>query len=142
MRIDIHRTGKLSEIKVQKYYYEKGYDVFVPLDGFTRSDFVVVNPATGESTRVQVKTVQENNVGGKIYLQSRLSSADNKNLYTKVCCDVIAFVYKDVIWIAPIEELSGLTSVCLGRIGAHLKEYRPKSTYDPFSWLSYGNPFI
>lgn len=125
----------LSEMKVQQYFYEEGWDVFTPVDNKTRADLVVVKPNGGEIYRVQVKTVQENRVGPYIYLQARLSSADNVTVYTEECCDVIAFVYRDRLWIASIAEVAGLKSVCLDRLCDEPgKEYRRQVAYDPTKW--------
>jgi hypothetical protein len=133
-RIDIHRTGMLSEMAVQRHFYEQGWDVFTPIDNKTRADLVVVNPESGDVLRVQVKTVQPNRVGQYTYLQSRLSSPDNTTVYTSQCCDVIAFVYGERLWIAPIEEVEGLKSVCLDRISENESSYNRRVNYDPTKW--------
>lgn len=134
MRIDIHRIGMMSELKAQQHFYGKGWDVFLPIDNKTRADLVIVDPESGVSWRVQVKTVQPNRVGPYTYLQSRLSSSDNVTVYTKQCCDLVVFVYGERLWIAPIEEVEGLKSVCLDRISEDDSEYNRRVTYDPTKW--------
>lgn len=133
-RIDIHRVGMLSEMKVQQYFYEEGWDVFTPIDNKTRADLVVVDPDTATTLRVQVKTVQENRVGPYTYLQSRLVSSDNETVYSLRCCDMVVFVYQDRLWMAPIEEVAGLKSVCLDRLSEDDSKYNRRVNYDPTKW--------
>lgn len=120
----IHLTGVISELKIQQYYTEMGYDVFAPIHNKTRTDFIAIRGK--EIIRVQVKTAQRN-MG---YIQVRVEV--NEKLYTKEECDVIAFVFGESIWIAPIEEIEGLKSVNLGKIDSC--KYKPQKGYNPDLW--------
>ena len=121
---DAHLTGALNELRVQAYYTKCGWDVFTPIHNKTRADFIAVK---GEIiNRIQVKTAQYNNG----YIQSRLSV--NGNLYHKDECDVIAFVLDEKLWIAPITEVEGYTSINLGKINR--EDYIPRKEYNPDEW--------
>lgn len=124
-KYDAHKTGALSELKAQVYFTELGYDVFTPIHNKTRADFIAVKGT--EIVRVQVKTAQYNGP----YIQSRLSSSNNENTYTKDECDVIVFILDKRMWIAPIEEVQHFTSVCLGKVEGKYNSYKE---YDPSKW--------
>lgn len=121
---DAHKTGAINEVKAQLYFMDKDYDVFTPVHAKTRADFIAIKGE--EVLRVQVKTAQYNGV----YIQSRLDV--NNARYTSKDCDVIVFVLDSRMWIAPISEISGLPSVCLGKVGT--TEYKPYKKYDPRKW--------
>lgn len=122
---DNHLTGALNELRVQAYYTKCGWDVFAPIHNKTRSDFIAVR---GKLTvRVQVKTAQYNNG----YIQSRLDV--NGKTYTEDECDVVAFILDEKLWIAPIEQVEGYTSINLGKID--VAGYKPRKEYDPSEWI-------
>lgn len=124
-KLDIHKTGVISELKAQLYFTENGYDVFAPIHNRTRADFVAIKG--DKILRVQVKTAQYNGE----YIQSRLSSSDNVTTYSQKECDVIVFVLDDNMWVAPIEEVEFRTSVCLGKRTGEYKSYKD---YDASKW--------
>lgn len=119
-----HKTGTINEVKAQLYYMENDYDVFTPIHNKTRADFIAVKGK--EVIRVQVKTAQYNGD----YIQSRLTVGDVR--YTEEDCDVIFFILEDRMWIAPISQVNGFTSVCLGKRGT--SEYKPYKSYNPKDW--------
>ncbi len=122
-----HKTGALNEIKAQVQFMKMDYDIFTPIHPRTRADFIAIKGL--ETLRVQVKTAQYN---GK-YIQSRLDVHDRR--YTEEDCDVIVFILDERMWIAPIEEVSGMSSVCLGKIESDgVRTYRPQKEYDPSKW--------
>lgn len=121
---DAHKTGALNELKAQLYFMKSDYDVFIPTHNKTRADFIAVKG--NEVLRIQVKTAQYNDV----YIQSRLSIGDKR--YTKEDCDVVVFVLEDRMWVATIEEVQGMTSVCLGKRDDN--SYKSIKNYDPTKW--------
>lgn len=121
---DAHKTGALNELKAQLLYTERGYDVFTPIHNKTRADFIAVKDK--EILRVQVKTAQYNGD----YIQARLDINDTR--YTAEDCDVIVFILNGRIWIAPIAEIYGLSSICLGKVDG--LEYQSRKQYDPTRW--------
>lgn len=122
---DNHLTGALNELRVQAYYTKCGWDVFSPIHNKTRSDFIAVRGNL--VIRVQVKTAQYNNG----YIQARLDV--NGKTYTSDECDVVAFILDDKLWIAPIEQVEGYTSINLGRV--EQLNYKPRKEYDPTEWI-------
>jgi hypothetical protein len=120
-----HKTGAINELKSQLYYMENDYDVFTPTHGKTRADFIAVKG--NKVLRVQVKTAQYN-MG---YIQSRLDIQDTR--YTKEDCDIIFFIIEKRMWAIPIEEISGLSSICLGRVDT-TKPYKPQKGYNCDKW--------
>lgn len=93
---DIYRKGLCSEQKVQLYFLEKGYDVFTPIGGRTKCDFVACKP--NETIRVQVKTASENGNG----LQVRFDV--NGKVQNRDTTDVYVVVYEDNMWMFPVED--------------------------------------
>lgn len=127
-----HVNGIRSELKVQQYYNELGYDIFLPLCGASRADLIYDD---GENiVKVQVKTATWSKAGDVNYLQCRLK---NRNLYSNMYrdgdFDKIVFVDGDRLWIAPWEEVKGKTSICLD---SNREGYSPNSKdYAPSKWL-------
>lgn len=121
---DAHKTGAINELRIQLLYSKNGYDVFIPTHPKTRADFIAVKGT--EVIRVQVKTAQYNGP----YIQSRLDIGGVR--YTAEDCDVIVFVLDEWAWIAPIAELAGRPSVCLGKVGD--PSYVPRKDYNPENW--------
>lgn len=115
-------------MKAQLVYMNMGFDVFTPTHNKTRADFIAVNGTT--VLRVQVKTAQYNGA----YIQARLDVNGEK--YTKEDCDIIVFILDENVWICPIEEVSGMSSICLGKHGD--PEYKPRKEYDPDKWKMHG----
>lgn len=124
-KYDNHLTGALNELRVQAYYTKCGWDVFSPIHNKTRSDFIAVKGNL--VVRVQVKTAQYNNG----YIQARLDV--NGKTYTSDECDVIAFILDEKLWLAPIEQVEGYTSINLGRV--EKLNYKPRKDYDPTEWI-------
>lgn len=123
---DAHLTGALNELRVQTHYTRNGWDVFTPIHNKTRADFIAVKQEI--VIRVQVKTAQYNNG----YIQSRLDIGGTT--YTKEDCDVIAFVLDERLWIAPVEQVEGYTSINLGKVDTDGR-YTPRKEYDPNDWV-------
>lgn len=123
-KYDAHKTGAVNELKAQIYYTNIGYDVFTPIHNKTRADFVAVKDK--EVLRVQVKTAQYNGP----YIQSRLDVHNVR--YSSEDCDVIFFILEDRMWIAPIEEVAGMSSICLGKVDD--PNYKPRKEYNPNNW--------
>lgn len=123
-KYDVHKTGVLNELKAQQLYMEMGFDVFTPIHNQTRADFIAVR--FNEVLRVQVKTAQYNGP----YIQARLDI--NGIRYTKDDCDVIVFILDERVWIAPIHEITGMSSICLGKVDD--PKYKPRKEYDPDQW--------
>jgi len=112
--IDIKKKGLLGELIAQAYYTSNGWNVFVPL-GNTRCDLIVEHPETGQLIKVQVKTVQENHVGGVTYLQCRV--CPNMKNYRPHEVDEFIFIYKNkVLEVRTYEEQAGRTSANFGRL--------------------------
>lgn len=124
-KLDAHLTGALNELRVQAYYTKCGWDVFSPVHNKTRSDFIAVRGKL--VVRVQVKTAQYNNG----YIQARLDV--NGKTYTEDECDVVAFILEDKLWLAPIEQIEGYTSINLGKV--EKLNYKPRKDYDPTEWI-------
>lgn len=124
-KLDCHMTGALNELRVQAYYTKLGWDVFSPIHNKTRSDFLAVKGS--QIIRVQVKTAQYNNG----YIQARLDV--NGKTYTSDECDVVAFILEDKLWIAPVNQIEGYTSINLGRV--EKLNYKPRKEYDPSEWI-------
>ncbi len=121
---NIHRVGAINETKAQLYFLQIGYDVFIPALPKTRADFII---SKGEEvSRVQVKTAQYNGP----YIQSRLDV--NNKRYTKEDCDLLVFILDGMMWIAPIDDVANLSSVCLGKVNDD--KYKPFKPYDPKKW--------
>lgn len=121
---DAHKTGAMNELRAQLMYAGMGYDVFTPIHNKTRADFIAVKDE--KVLRVQVKTAQYNGP----YIQSRLDVGGKR--YTQSDCDVLVFILDERVWIAPIEEVSDMTSVCLGKMDD--PSYLPRKEYDPSKW--------
>ena len=105
---DAHQKGALNEKKAQLHFMKMGFDVFIPCHGGTRCDFVAIKDEGPK--RVQVKTAQYNGP----YIQSRLDVKGKR--YTEEDTDLVVFVLDERMWVVPIEEVDGKSSVCLGKI--------------------------
>lgn len=121
-----HKTGAINEMKAQLVFMGMDYDVFSPTHGKTRADFIAVKG--NKCLRVQVKTAQYNNG----YIQSRLDVKDKR--YTEEDCDIIVFILDNRTWLAPISDVAGLSSVCLGKVNDPDRKYKPQKKYDPTKW--------
>lgn len=121
---DAHLTGAYNELRAQTYFTKRGWDVFSPIHNKTRADFVAVMGR--EVLRVQVKTAQYNNG----YIQARVSVLDK--LYTKEEVDIVVFLIDNRMWIVPIEEIEGYTSINLGKVDQ--TKYTPRKEYNPDVW--------
>ena len=122
----IKDTGVLSELEALKVYIERGWDVFTPVTVDSRADFIAVHRANGMVRKVQVKTVQDNKVGGVTYRQCRLMPHNKP--YDRWEVDTFVFIYppSGEVWLAGYDDIEGQTSLNFGR--ADGKGRRPKNT--------------
>jgi hypothetical protein len=120
---DALQTGAINEKKAQLYFMEKWYDVFIPSHTGTRCDFVAIGEDM-KPLRVQVKTAQYNGP----YIQARLDVRGTR--YTEKDTDVLVFVLDRRIWVIPIEEVTGKSSICLGKVGDN--SYSPKIDFSSY----------
>lgn len=119
------RTGAINELKAQQHYLAQGWDVFTPVMPTTRADFVCVKG--GKVKKVQVKTAQRNGA----HIQSRLDVHGKR--YTAEEVDEVVFIFEDRMWIAPIKDIDGFPSVCLGKVNIG-SPYKPQVRYNPDDW--------
>ncbi len=112
---DIHLKGCMSEIKVQLHFLEMGWDVFQPVNPKTKADLIITHPKSGRVKKVQVKTIQDNTVGGITYRQCRLEP--NGEAYKEHEIDLFVFVYPPTgeMWSCNFIDLKGQKSVNVGR---------------------------
>jgi hypothetical protein len=131
--MDNHKSGSHAELVAASYFASLGNDIFWPLPGHTKADFIRDNQGT--LLKVQVKKASWSPSGYHRYLQARLTSR-NKNpnpKYIKGDFDEVVFVDdEERIWVAPFDDIEGLTSVCLD---GTKEGYKTKSNlYDPDKW--------
>ena len=131
--MDAQKTGTYIEMVAATYFSSLGNDIYWPLPGHTKADFI---RDTGDTLlKVQVKKATWSTNGYYKYLQARLTSR-NKNpnpKYKKGDFDEVVFVDDELrIWVAPFLDIEGLTSVCLDGTKSNYKN--TSKLYDPDKW--------
>lgn len=102
-------------MQAQQHYIRHGWAVFTPITPDSRADFIAMCPRTGRILKVQVKTVQDNKVGGIVYRQCRLMP--NNNPYKEYEVDVFLLVYPPTseMWMGYYKDIGQQKSINLGR---------------------------
>lgn len=127
-----HINGVCAELYIASYFVEQGWDIYWPHAAQSKADFVACKDEICK--RVQCKKATWSKTGPYEYLQSRVSSR-NKNpnpKYVKEDFDLISFTDREgSIWITEIDNILGMTSVCLGSTNPN---YKPQTKYEPRNW--------
>ncbi len=128
-----HLHGKITEMKAITYYLENGFEIFYPITVPGKADFIIVQK--GLCKKIQVKKPTWSRSGKHAYLQCRLTDKRIKDgsMYSDGDWDELIMISDDGgIWVAPWEDVKGLTSVCLD---GTKPGYKPTSDlYNPETW--------
>ena len=129
---DSLKEGVHIEVTAAKYFTETGCDIFWPLAGFTKSDFI--RDDNGTLKRIQVKKVswvQNNPAIPFRYLSVPLHHSKGE-AYKKEDVDEVVLVDEDErIWVIPFEEIEGKKGLILDSTNP---DYRPTVNYNPDDW--------
>ncbi len=127
-----HISGVRAELYIAIYFVEEGWDIFWPHAAQSKIDFIAVKEGTVK--RVQCKKATWSQTGPYKYLQSRVSSRNKVPVpkYQKDDFDIIVFTDDEGrIWLTEIENILGMTSVCLDSTNP---AYKPQTKYEPKGW--------
>ena len=99
--------GSIIELKVQEELLRYGFDISIP--SFNSSKYDILADTGKEFLRIQVKKSigkTENSFTFECTTQNVKSSTGSKHKYTKDEIDYFATVWKDKVYLVPVEETS------------------------------------
>lgn len=130
-----HIRGARNELIAADFFMSHGWDVYFPLMAQSRADLVVTKGSRVK--KIQVKTITYCRTGKYLYKQCRLCTNNERQdkFYKIGDFDYLLFVdnVDGSLYLAPISEVQGLTSVCFGSDNKVPRNGK-KKTYDYESW--------
>ena len=102
--------GLLSELKVSRYYVNKGYSIYLPASARGPVDMVVTRGS--KILRIQVKTVYEDRDKLRVNIHHRKGGPK----YTKEDVDMLVCVRYNCLWIIPMEDIENETTLIFGTL--------------------------
>lgn len=131
--------GSIIELKVQEELLRYGFDVSVP--SFNSSKYDILADTGKEFLRIQVKKSigrTENSFSFECTTQNVKSSTGSKHKYTKDEVDYFATVWKDKVYLIPLEETSQSKTLQLikNQYGNYAEDYLAENILKSYSRLS------
>lgn len=124
-----HNTGVTAELFAAYKLSEQGFTVLFPQT--TQSRYDLVAEQQGEFVRFQVKKATWSKAGNHSYLQCRLNPKDKSSKYSPGDFDFYFITDFKKSWAIPYDEVSEMTSLCLG---STREGYVSRSAYDTEQW--------
>ena len=109
------KQGDIGEMAAMFYYAKQGHEVFYPMTESSRADLIVVKD--NKMVRVQCKTSTVKKPKGSYVVQLTTGGGNQSwnRVRKKLSVDeVFIWCDNDSIWVFPIEELEGMSTVCVG----------------------------
>ena len=113
--------GLLSEMYACRYYINKGYAIFLPVDHGGPVD-VIVTKGT-EVLRLQVKTVYEDSDKLRVNIHSKKGGPK----YSTEDVDLLVCIRHNDTWLVPFKDVENETTLVFGTVSG--KPYRVRGPF-------------